>query len=678
MADDTLARRAEELRTLVRDANYRYYVLNDPTLSDREFDRLLDELIAIEREHPELVTPDSPTQRVGSDLTPSFPTVTHRRPMLSIANSYDPEEVREFDRRVRDRLDGGQPRYVCELKIDGVAVSLIYEDGRLVRGATRGNGEQGDDVTPNIRTVRSVPLRVRPVSVDSTELKNFEVRGEVYMNVEAFEGMNAEREKAGEKRFANPRNSTAGTLKLLDPKVVASRPLSLFTYYLDSDDVRFDCHSKNLELLERLGFPVNRNRALCESIDEVLEFCRHWETHRQDLPYQIDGVVVKVDSIRQQEELGQISKSPRWVLAYKFEARTAETVLNDITLQVGRLGRVTPVAELTPVLLAGSTISRATLHNEDFIRDLDIHIGDTVVIEKGGDVIPKVDEVVLAKRPEHSKAWEFPERCPCPLHSLLHRPEGEANHFCENAECPWQIRRRITHFASRGAMDIDGLGEKVVDQFVELGWLTNYADVYDLRERRDEIAALERWGERSADNLIEAIDASRQRPFARVLYALGIRHVGAAVARSIARAFASIDRLSDASMEDLESVDEIGPSIADSVVTFFADPDNRRIIRRLRDAGVVMEADEGEIRAERVEGSPFNGRTVVLTGTLETHTRPEATELIEARGGKVTSSVSKKTDYVVAGADPGSKLEKAEKLKVTVIDEEEFLRMLAS
>jgi DNA ligase (NAD+) len=673
MSSTSAAERARHLREQINEHNYRYYILSDPTVSDREFDAMLEELQKIEAEHPELVTPDSPTQRVGSDLTAEFPTVTHARPMLSLGNTYTPDEVREFDRRVHDRLESQPYAYVAELKIDGVAVSLTYEDGRLVCGATRGNGEQGDDITANIRTIRSIPLQVRHVEVDGKPLTNFEVRGEVFMAKEDFIAMNAERELAGEKTFANPRNSTAGTLKLLDPRIVATRPLATFIYYLASDQIRLRSHAENLRLLKSLGFPTNPEWRECATIDEVLAYCDEQEARRDTLPYEIDGVVVKVNALRQQEELGMISKSPRWAIAYKFEARTARTTLDDITLQVGRLGTVTPVAELHPVLLAGSTISRATLHNADFITEKDIRIGDTVVIEKGGDVIPKVNEVAIESRPEGAEPYIFPELCPCPLKTPLHRPEGEANYYCEHAECPWQIRGRIQHFASRAALDIEGLGEKVVDQLVSLGWLGSYADIYDLHERRDEIAALERWGEKSADNLLAGIEKSRERPFARVIFALGIRHVGATVAKTIAAELNSIDAIMNATEEDLTAIGAIGPRIAESIVRFMADPGNRELVERLRAAGLQM---SGPAKPAVAEGSPFAGKTFVLTGTLEEYTRDQAAALIEARGGKVTSSVSKKTDFVLAGAEAGSKLEKAEKLGVRVLSEEEFRGML--
>ena len=620
----SLSERVRELREELQEHNYRYYVLNDPVISDREFDALLEELQRLEREHPELITPDSPTQRVGSDLSSAFPTVTHARPMLSLANTYSEEDAREFDRRIRDRLGEEPFEYVAELKIDGVAVSLRYEDGILVRGVTRGNGEQGDEITPNLRTIRSIPLRVRSVEVGGVPLRSFEVRGEVFMKVEEFRKMNREREERGEKTFANPRNSTAGSLKMLDPKLVAGRPLDIFLYYLWTDDVRLSSHHENLELLRQLGFQVNPHVQRCRTIDDVLSYWTEWGAERESLPYEIDGVVVKVDSLEQQEELGQIAKSPRWAMAWKFETWNARTKLNDITIQVGRSGRVTPVAELEPVFLAGSTVSRATLHNADFIAELDVRIGDTVEIEKGGDVIPKVNRVIPDERPAEAEPYVFPTTCPCPLDSTLLRPEGEVNYFCVHPACPWQLRGRIEHFASRGAMDIDGLGEKVVDQFVSLGWLEDVADIYDLYTRRDEIAALERWGEKSADNLVQGIERSKERPLWRLIFGLGIRHVGASIARILARNFGSLDRLAVASVEELEGIDEIGPHIAASVVAYFRDSSNLSRIERLKDAGVHTEDPTVMARRSAVIDGFFAGKTFVLTGTLSRFTREEA------------------------------------------------------
>ena len=669
--------RAEQLREELREHNYRYYVLNDPVISDREFDALLAELAKIEEEHPELRTPDSPTTRVGSDLSPAFPTVPHIRPMLSLANTYNEEDARDFDRRVRERLEEGEEvRYVAELKIDGVALSLHYEDGLLQRGVTRGDGEKGDDVTPNVRTIRQVPLRCREVDVDGLSFQNFEVRGEVYMPKEAFRLMNEAREEAGEKTFANPRNSTAGSLKLLDPSVVASRPLAIFLYSLLGENLPVTSHSESLQLLADLGFTVNPAWRICNSIEEVEAFWREWNGRREELPYEIDGVVVKVDRLDQQERLGTIAKSPRWAMAWKFETYSAQTRLHGITTQVGRLGRVTPVAELDPVFLAGSTVSRASLHNADFIAEKGIQVGDLVEIEKGGDVIPKVNRVILEKRPEESTPYLFPTTCPCPIESTLENPEGEANHFCVHPDCPFQLRGRIEHFASRGAIDIEGLGSKVVDQFVRLGWLKSVAGIYDLPERREEIAALDRWGEKSAAKLIEAIEASRDRPLWRLLFGVGIRHVGSSVARILAREFLSVERLRSVTAEELEEVHEIGPHIAASIVEWFADPAKNEVLRRLEAAGLRMEDPEPERGEELPENEFFAGRTFVLTGSLSHFTRDEAGLEIERRGGKTTSSVSRKTDVVVAGEKAGSKRAKAEKLGVMVIDEEEFRRQL--
>ena len=672
----TPSERARQLREELREHNYRYYILNDPAVSDREFDALLEELQKIEGEHPELVVPDSPTQRVGSDLSSTFPTIPHARPMLSLANTYSEEEAREFDRRVREGLAGEEFEYVAELKIDGVAVSMIYEDGLLVRGLTRGNGEQGDEITRNLRTIRSIPLRVREVEVDGIPLRNFEVRGEIFMKVEAFREMNREREGRGEKTFANPRNSTAGSLKMMDPKQVAERPLDIFLYYLWTEDVRLRSHHQNLQLLTQLGFPVNPNAERCGTIDDVLSYWKTWGERRESLPYEIDGVVVKVDSLAQQEELGQIAKSPRWAMAWKFETWSARTRLNDITIQVGRSGRVTPVAELEPVFLAGSTVSRATLHNADFIAELDVRIGDTVEIEKGGDVIPKVNRVIGEERREESLPYIFPETCPCPLNSTLVRPEGEVNYFCVHPDCPWQLRGRIEHFASRGAMDIEGLGEKIIDQFVTLGWLEDVADIYDLQSRREEITALERWGEKSTENLLESIEQSKDRPLWRLIFALGIRHIGASVARILARNYRSLENLAETSAESLEEIDEIGPHIARSIVEYFSDSNNVRRIERLREVGLRMEDEVSELPTPAMQDAFFAAKTFVLTGTLVGFTRDEAAAEIEKRGGKTSSSVSKKTDYVLAGEKAGSKLEKAAKLGVAIIDEQEFVRRL--
>ncbi|MGB2870100.1 MAG: NAD-dependent DNA ligase LigA [Bacteroidota bacterium] len=666
----TVAKKAGLLRERIREHDYRYYVLAEPSVSDEEYDRLMRELLELEREYPELVTDDSPSQRVGGQPVKEFTTVTHAVPMLSLSNTYSEEEVRDFDRRVRSLLGKEPYRYICELKFDGLAVSLLYQGTKFVRGATRGDGLQGDDITNNLRTIRSVPLQlVNP----RKGLEGIEVRGEVFMKRDDFRRMNEERELAGEKTFINPRNSAAGTLKLQDPKIVAQRPLNFSAYALRAERFQLSSHHENLKLLRSLGFPVSEHVRLCDRVDDVVEYWKEWEERREDLPYDIDGVVVKVDSLRQQEELGTIAKSPRWAIAFKFASRKAETVLDGIIFQVGRVGTVTPVAELRPVFIGGTTVSRATLHNEDYIQELGLRPGDTVVVEKGGDVIPKVSGVVQGKRPSGTRPFAFARECP-ECGTKLVRPEEEANYYCENSECPAQIRGRIQHFAHRGAMDIEGLGEAIIDEFVRLGYLRNYADIYDLHKKRSKIRRLEGWGEKSVQNLLHAVKDSKNRPFSRVLFALGIRHIGAGVAQLLVRDLPTIDRIMGAKKEELEVIQGIGPRIADSVVRFFEEGHNRRLVGRLRTAGVRME----EKQKRAVTGSPFSGKTLVLTGTLESMGREEAKQKIETLGGKVTSSVSKNTDFVVVGAEPGTKYEKAQKLGVPILDEKEFVKILTS
>lgn len=678
-ASHDVAKRIEALRTQIRRHDHLYYVEARPEIDDRTYDALFRELQDLEKEHPELMTADSPTQRLGGAPVGSFQTVTHARPMLSLANTYSREEVEDFDRRVREGLDGAIPRYVVELKYDGVAMSLTYRNGTLALAATRGDGTTGDDVTQNVRTIRSVPLALERVQVGTTVLDTLEVRGEVYLPIEDFLEINRRAEERNEKPYANPRNLAAGTLKQKDSRDVAQRPLAFVAYFLelrgDQADARLlTSHAENIALLRALGFPTGHAVRVCDSIDEVFAFIEEWDEKRDTLPFQIDGIVIKVDSLRQQEELGFVARSPRWAIAYKYEAKKAQTVLDDITLQVGRTGVVTPVAELRPVLLAGSTISRATLHNEDFVQELGLCIGDTVIIEKGGDVIPKVSGVVSAARQPGATPWSMPTHCPCPRHSLLHRPEGEANTYCNDGACPWQIRRRLSHFASRDAMDIDGLGERAVDQFVEAGLLTDVADIFDLPQKREAILALERWAPKSVDKLMAGIEASKEQPYPRVLFSLGIRFVGEGVAKILARAFPSIEELSHASREALLNVNEIGDRIADSVIDFFADASERSIVHRLRDAGLNFDAPT----ATGTTSAAFAGKTFVLTGELTTMTRREAEERIEARGGKASGSVSKKTSYVIAGENAGSKLQKAQELGVPVLSEEEFVTMLAS
>lgn len=666
----SIVKRIEMLRSQLREHDYRYYVLAQPTISDGEYDRLMRELLDLEAAHPELSAPDSPSQRVGGEPTKEFPTVTHDIPMLSLSNTYNEEEVRDFDRRVRSTLVNNPFRYVCELKFDGVAVSLRYQDGLFVRGATRGDGTQGDDITQNLRTIRSIPLRLMGKKRGMTSC---EVRGEVYMERDDFRKMNEDRELAGEKTFINPRNSSAGTLKLQDPKIVAGRPLKFVAYFLRTDSIALSSHMKNLEILQELGFPTSKHARLSKNVEGVIAFWKEWENSRETLPYDIDGVVVKVDLLSQQDRLGTIAKSPRWAIAFKFAARQATTTLRDITLQVGRVGTITPVAELEPVFVGGSTVSRATLHNEDYIKELDIRPGDTVVVEKGGDVIPKVSSVVKEKRRRGTKPFTMPAKCP-ECGSRISRPEGEASYYCENSECPAQIRARIEHFAHRGAMDIEGLGEAIVDQLVNHGFVHNSADLYELHKKRSELENLERWGEKSVENLLLAIEGSKRRPFSRVLFALGIRHVGTSVAQLIVNQFQSVDALTAASFEELQGIQGIGPRIAESIKRFVEDAHNTRVIDRLKKAGLQFE----EKQLRNTKQSSFTGKTVVLTGTLSSFTREQAKQHIEDGGGHVASSVSSKTDYVVAGADPGSKIDKAKKLGVRIVEEDEFVRLVGS
>jgi DNA ligase (NAD+) len=658
--------RAEQLRTEILEHDYRYYVLAQPTIADEEYDALMRELQQLEMQYPELRTPDSPTQRIGGAPTKEFGVVTHTPPMLSLENSYSEEEIRDFDRRVRELLEGRTPTYVAELKFDGVAIALKYRDGVLQQGATRGDGTQGDDITNNVRTIRSLPLRLRRAD---RALKTIEVRGEVFMEREDFATMNRQRESAGEKPFINPRNATAGTLKMQDPKIVASRPIKMFAYLLFAPDTGLRSQFENLEILRELGFPVNEHSRKCETIDDVVAFWRTWEEKRESLPYDIDGIVVKVDSLEQQRDLGNIAKSPRWAIAFKFTSRKAQTRLRNIALQVGRVGTVTPVADLEPVFLGGTTVSRATLHNIDYIRDLDLRIGDTVIVEKGGDVIPKVSGIVPDLRPRGTRPFEMPRQCP-ECGSRIYRSEGEANYFCENAECPAQVKGRIEHFARRGAMDIEGLGEVVVEQLVSHGFVRNCADLYSLTDHRKELVAIERWGEKSVENLLDGIEKSKKQPFHRVLFALGIRHVGAGVAQLIAENFRTIDALQRARETHLQRIAGIGPQIAESIIHFFREKHNRDIIKKLKDAGVTLAAS-----ASRKTGK-LTGKVFVLTGTLPTYSRDEAKNIIEANGGKVASSVSKNVHYVLVGTEAGSKLAKAQRLGIPLLSEDDFTKML--
>ncbi len=653
-------RRARELAAEIRRHERLYHVDAKPEISDREFDRMLAELAELEARHPELRTADSPTQRVGGEPIEGFAPVTHETPMLSLANTYAEEEVRDFDRRVREGLAGETFQYHVELKIDGVAVSLRYRGGVLALGATRGDGRTGDDVTANLKTVRGAPLRV-------DEERPFEVRGEVYMERADFERLNEERARQELETYANPRNTTAGTLKLLDPKLVAARKLRLFVYQLAGGEVQAAKHSDAMEGLRSLAFPVNPHRSLCEDIDEVLRTVDSWRERRHELPYETDGMVVKVDSVRQQMRLGSTSKAPRWAMAFKFPAAGRPTVLEAIHVQIGRTGIATPVAELAPVVVAGSTVRRATLHNLDEIRRKDIRPKDTVIVEKGGDVIPKIAAVLLQKRPPGSRPWRFPKTCPVCKTPLV-RDEGEVAFRCVNVACRAQLEGRIEHFAARGAMDIEGLGVKLVEQLVAKSLVRDVGDLYALRA--EDLAELERMGEISAGNLVAGIERSKKQPLHRLLHALGIRHVGAHVARVLADAFGSMDVLSRATLEELTAVHDVGATVARSVVEFFARKETHTMLEKLRAAGVTMEAER------TASGRLLAGVTVVLTGTLGNYTREQAAELLRARGARVASSVSASTTYVVAGADAGSKLKRANALGIPVLDEAGLEKLL--
>ena len=672
-------KRIEELRNEIAIHDRHYYVEAAPFISDREYDRLFRELQDLESQYQEWITAESPTQRVADEPTKLFPSAIHHVPMLSLANTYSTQEVEDFAKRVMDIL-GHEPRhgYTCELKFDGVAMSLLYQGGKLVRGATRGDGTTGDDVTANVRTIRSVPLSLHSESALVSE--SFEVRGEVFMDLEGFRRLNVLREEAGEAAFANPRNSTAGTLKTLDAREVAKRPLHFVAYQLRFDDdtiehsADLDTHSKRLALLKEFGFAVSKETQVVSDTDGIMQFCMHWQEHRESLGFDIDGAVMKVNSLAEQEKIGFVAKSPRWAIAYKFETAQARTRLNAITLQVGRMGTITPVAELEPVALTGITIRRATLHNADEIVRKDIRIGDMVFVERGGEVIPKVAGVDVSERPADSIPYEFPTTCP-ECGSTLVRPPEEVNWYCENAECPAQIIARITHFSSRGAMDIAGLGAQSVEQFVAAGFLHTIADIYDLASRRAELIELDRMGEKKVDNLLDGIGKSKQQPVSRFLFALGIRHVGTSIAKLLTDEFGSIDKITEALEEAIDAVPGIGPEIAASVHSFFLQPKNEELLNRLRTSGLPF---QGEPKKKDVVVTDFfYGKTFVLTGALSSMTREEAKEKIEARGGKVSGSVSKKTGYVVAGEEAGSKLTKAEELRVKILTEEAFIRELS-
>ncbi|MCB0727784.1 MAG: NAD-dependent DNA ligase LigA [Ignavibacteriae bacterium] len=667
MTSTEAAKKIEVLKKKISDADYKYYTLASPDIDDYKYDLMMKELEKLEKEFPELRTDDSPTNRVSGEPTKSFGTIQHQIPMLSLSNTYNFDELVEFDNRIKNILEDRKYEYVCELKFDGIAISLIYKNRKLVTGATRGDGVKGDDVTQNIKTIRSIPL-----SVNDRSVTDFEVRGEVFFRKDDFIKINEEQEFKGEKIFANARNTAAGTLKLKNSAIVASRPLNLFSYFIHTGDKNLKSHLESIKLLEKLKFPVNTNYRKAADIEEVRKFCDEVEKMRDELPYEIDGVVVKVNSFEQQDILGSVSKSPRWAVAYKFKAKETETKLNRIYTQVGRTGTITPVADLQPVFLAGSTISRATLHNFDEIKRKDIREGDYVMIEKGGDVIPKVLSVNLKRRSNNSRPYKMPDKCPV-CNTKLINPEGEVYYYCPNYDCPAQVQGRIEHFVHRNAMEIEGLGESIIEIFLEKGFIKNYADIYRLKERRDELISIERFGDKSIENLLKAIEDSKSKPFDKVLFALGIRHVGERTAKLLSKNFGSIDKLSNATEEEIVGVHEIGPKIAESVSGFFKDRKNIELINDLKKAGLQFESEKSKDPGRINEN--FNNKTFVLTGTLENYKRDDAQKIIEDLGGRVSSSVSKKTDYVLAGAEAGSKLEKANSLGVKVLTEKEFVEM---
>lgn len=657
---------------LVRELNqhtYNYYVLAMPTIADYEFDKKLEELHKLELENPQFADPNSPTQKVGGDITKNFTTVKHRWPMLSLGNTYNEQDLRDFDERVRKAI-GDNFEYVCELKFDGLSISLTYEDARLVRAVTRGDGSKGDDVTTNIKTINNIPHKLDHPGVPQL----FEIRGEIFMHRAAFERLNKEREELGEVPYANPRNFAAGTVKMQDSKEVARRPLDCFLYSLNTDKNYFKNHWESLQNLKQWGFNVCEHTRVSDGIEDVLSFIKHWENERFKLSYDIDGIVIKVNSYAQQQELGFTAKSPRWAISYKYKAQEVETILERVTYQVGRTGAVTPVANLKPVQLAGTTVKRATLHNANEIERLDLHIGDSVFVEKGGEIIPKIINVNLDKRDEGASRVIYPSLCPECGNKLI-RKEGEVAFYCPNDEgCPPQIVGKIQHFISRKAMNIDGLGDETIETFYQKGLVRHISDLYTLHEKADQLKTLERFGERSIENMLAGIELSKQMPFEKVLFGLGIRYVGETVARKLAVGTKNIDNLLKASLEELTAIDEIGQRIAESIIEYFGKPEHLDQIDRLKSYGLQFEVSEIEIA---LQSDKLTGKTFVISGVFENYSREELRELIESNGGKILSGISAKLDYLLAGDNMGpSKLDKAKKLNVPLISEGDLLEML--
>lgn len=664
----------QQLSQELEQHNYNYYVLDNPTISDYDFDKLLEQLIALEQQFPELVLPTSPSQRVGGQVTKTFQSVKHQYPMLSLSNSYSQEDMYDFDRRVREGLGITSTglfdeaiEYVCELKFDGLSISLIYNDGQLSQAITRGDGVQGDDVTTNAKTIKSLPLKLKgnyPV--------HFEIRGEIFMPRPVFDAINKEREEIGDAPMANPRNAASGSMKMQDSTQVAKRKLDCFLYNVLGNDIPFASHFESVQAAETWGFKISKEAKVCYGIDEVINFINYWDKKRFDLPYDTDGVVIKVNNYLQQKNLGFTAKSPRWAIAYKFKAEQVSTELQSISYQVGRTGAITPVANLKPVALGGTTVKRASLHNADIIEKLDVRVGDFVFVEKGGEIIPKIIGVDMSKRQAQSYPTKYITHCP-ECHTELKRNEGEANHFCPNeTSCPPQVMGKMEHFVSRKAMNIDSLGGETIVQLYQAGLVRNIADIYDLK--KEQLIPLERMAEKSANNLIEGIEKSKQVPFERVLYAIGIRHVGETTAKKIAKKVKNLEQLLNMNKEELLSIDEVGEIIADSILAFFSQTDNQQIIQRLKNSGLQFEINEAQLQSG---SDKLKDQTIVISGVFTKHSREQYKDLIELHGGKNSGSISKKTSFVLAGDNMGpEKLKKAESLGVKIINEDEFLQMI--
>jgi len=661
--------RIESLVKELNEHNYRYYVLAQPTISDFEYDKKLEELARLEKEYPEYLDPESPTIKVGGYITKEFETVRHKWPMLSLGNTYNEQDLKDFDERVRKAI-GDDFEYVCELKFDGLSISLTYENGKLLRAVTRGDGTQGDDVTNNVKTIRSIPKAIKAAGYPEI----FDIRGEVFMHRAAFERLNNERIENNEIAFANPRNFASGTLKMQDSTVVAKRPLDCFLYFLYTEKHSFNTHWESLEAVKKWGFHVCEHTKLCKNIDNVLEFIQYWEEHRFGLSYDIDGIVIKVNNLSQQQELGFTAKSPRWAISYKYKAQEVETILETVSYQVGRTGAVTPVANLKPVLLAGTTVKRATLHNANEIKRLDLHLGDTVLVEKGGEIIPKIIAVNTSKRDNSALRVIYPEVCP-ECNTPLIRKEGEAVHYCPNDEgCPPQIVGKIQHFIGRKAMNIDGLGDETIEAFYKRGFIEHISDLYTLYKKEDLLKQIDRFGEKSIKNMLDGIEKSKQMPFEKVLFGLGIRYVGETVAKKLAAYFKNIDSLMNASFEELVAVEEIGERIAESLIEYFKEHRHKEQIEQLRNHGLQFESVQKTVE---LESTILEGKSFIISGVFENYSRDELKDIIEANGGKILSSISAKLNFLVAGDNMGpAKLEKATKLQIPIISDDDLIKML--